>query len=454
MAAKGTFPIKVESNLHGFAIVLKSAACEWLLLFLLVLDAAFSFLLTKFAQYCELPLPCILCSRLDHILGNEKPGFYRNLLCNDHKSEMSALVLCQKHGKLADAHEMCEECLLSYAKKESSQEIYKILVGKLGSDCLQKPFLSMDSALSTRLCSCCTKPWRSRPNINKMVQSRPSGPAAKPDIPLPRSPGRRCLNRQEGLKKRKDRLSMSPAALLLGNPERDSLSHLGYSEVKINSDSESEFPFSDDEDMVPFSRALRRVKDEYLSQKGSKLSPRKHHDVSQGVLLHKPAHCMSNHMHLDPMSEKDEAAAPKILASHGDIRHTFAEANWQQIRQKASPALSEFSSLDDVSLSSSSPVTSPVASGDEGDRVSGSKKSGGPGFPDPVFHNSVLPSRNVQMPSRLSRESRKLVVLLFHWISCLSKSPCKRFYFITQKKKRLFCKIYFVRIVCNPALHL
>ena len=151
-------------------------------------------------------------------------------------------------------------------------------------------------------------------------------------------------------------------------------------------------------------------------------------------------------MHFDPMSEKDGAAAPKIIISNGDIRHTFAEANWQQIRQKASPALSEFTSLDDVSLSSSSPASSPVGSGDEGDRASGSKKSGGLGFPDPVFHNNALPSRSMQMPSRLSRESSKLIVLVFHWISCLTSTfHCKRSYFTNPKKKRLFCRnIFFI----------
>ena len=83
MATNDSSPPKVQRSLKGFTTILASAACEWFLIFLLFIDAALSYLLTRFANYCELKIPCILCSRLDHVFGNEKPGFYWNLLCSN-----------------------------------------------------------------------------------------------------------------------------------------------------------------------------------------------------------------------------------------------------------------------------------------------------------------------------------------------------------------------------------
>ncbi|KMT10305.1 hypothetical protein BVRB_5g120570 [Beta vulgaris subsp. vulgaris] len=398
MAVKGVFPIKEDSSLDGFVHVLKSAACEWLLLFLLLLDAAFSYLLTKFAQYCELQLPCILCSRLDHILGKEKPDFYRNLLCSNHKLEISSLGSCHNHGRLADVHAMCEECLLSFAKNESSEETYKILVGKLGSDCLQKPMLNLDSgscSLTTKLCSCCSKAWRSRPNVHKFVQSKPSNAVPKPDIPLPKSPGHRCVNRQDGLKKKNDRFSLSTT-------DYDSLSHVGYTEVKISSDSESDFPFSDDDDTFVVPR--NRKKDEYPSLQGSKFIRKSQYDnVFPAMQFQKSTPVASNLMfpHLEP--EKGETTTPKFLVSNGDLRQGLGEINWQNIINKASPAPSEFVTLDDIPLSSTALEGSSSVSADKCDRVPLSKKFAASDFSDFISHRTAIPPK-MQLPARLSKQ--------------------------------------------------
>ncbi|KAL2942285.1 Myosin-binding protein 1, partial [Bienertia sinuspersici] len=79
----------------------------------------------------KLQVPCILRSRLDHILGNEKRDFYRNLVYSNHKLEISSSVSCLNHGKLVDVHVMCEECIFSFAKNELNEETYRILVAKL-----------------------------------------------------------------------------------------------------------------------------------------------------------------------------------------------------------------------------------------------------------------------------------------------------------------------------------
>ncbi|XP_021770223.1 myosin-binding protein 1-like isoform X2 [Chenopodium quinoa] len=407
MAVKGSFPIKVDSNVHGFARVLKSAACEWLLLFLLLLDAAFLYFLKKFAQYCELQLPCILCSRLDHILGKENPDFYVNLLCNNHKSEISSLVSCHNHGKLVDVHGMCEECLFSFAKNDSREEAYKILVGKLGSECIQKPLVNLDinsGSLTTKFCSCCSKPWRSRPNVQKMVQSKlPSALVSNPEIPPPKSPGHRCLNSQQGLKNRRDRFSLPTKPLVLGSKDHDSLSHVGYTEVKISSDSDSDFPFSDDDDLINVPR--NRKINEFLSRQGSKFTPKSQYaDVFPAVQRQKSTPATSNLMfsHLEP--EKGETTTPRFI-SNGDLRKGLGELNWQQLIKKASPLAPELVSLDDIPLSSSAPKDLPAISADEGDRVSLSNTLDASGYTDFISHKTALSSENVQLPARLSKEN-------------------------------------------------
>ncbi|RLN22926.1 myosin-binding protein 1-like [Panicum miliaceum] len=89
--------------LRRVSSALSTALLEWILMLLLFIDAVYSFLVTRFAQFCRLPAPCPFCSRLDHVLGNEKPCFYRELICKTHKSEISSLAFCHLHQKLAGA---------------------------------------------------------------------------------------------------------------------------------------------------------------------------------------------------------------------------------------------------------------------------------------------------------------------------------------------------------------
>ncbi|CAL1383183.1 unnamed protein product [Linum trigynum] len=253
MAAKSSSFAPTWSTLRGFTYALRSASCEWLLIFLLLLDAVFAYLLTRFSRYCQLQVPCVFCSRLDHILGNENPGFYRDLICTSHKAEMSCLIFCHNHGKLADGSAMCDNCLLSYSMmfKEKS-EMQRIVVGKLGVDLgsngTPNLFTNKDllpGSVATKLCSCCHKPWRSRQRADKIIRlkSPTSAAISKSNIPLPHR-----LTQQESLRKIRDKFSGSLTPCRLGNIGFDSLSHVGYTELKFNSDSESEFQYSDDDE--------------------------------------------------------------------------------------------------------------------------------------------------------------------------------------------------------------
>ncbi|CAK7346459.1 unnamed protein product [Dovyalis caffra] len=268
MAATGTSFVKVQRNLQRFTTVLQSAACEWFLIFLLLIDAVLSYLLTKFASYCRLQIPCMFCSRLDHFLGDEKSGFYKNAICSNHRSEISSLISCHIHGKLADGYGMCEECLLSsIMKSKSSADINRLLMGKFGFDigaCGFENYVRnrelVSSSVGTRMCSCCNKPWRSRQPSNRIVQLKsPRSGMTKPNIPMPRH-----LTHRENIKKMRDNFPGSVTSHRLVRCGYNPRSHVAYTELKFTSDSESELPFSDDDEGSSIGHKMKELKEESI----------------------------------------------------------------------------------------------------------------------------------------------------------------------------------------------
>lgn len=206
----------------SIASSLVSAMHEWLLLFMLFIDAIFSYLVTTFARYFRLQIPCLLCSRLDHILGKERPGFVWDLLCNKHKLKVSSLVFCKLHNNLVDVHRTCENCLFSSAetKNEPNAETYRLLIGKLGND----PQHGLNDeykfgSCNTRMCCCCDEVWVSRNLVPKFfhTKSTDSEKSESSKLYLPR------------------------------NEDAGPLSHVEYAKVKVTSDTESETQISDDE---------------------------------------------------------------------------------------------------------------------------------------------------------------------------------------------------------------
>lgn len=246
MAAMGVSPVKSEKCSRTFTESLSLAFLEWILLFLLFANALFSYLMTKFARYCGLQTPCLLCSRLDHILGKERLGFYWDMICCNHKSEISSLVLCHAHCKLVDVHRICENCLFSFATiNKSNAETYRLLVGKLGVDSDSGPSEEEQESLSEgnrigksrmKLCSCCNMPWISKGPKQTLIQTTSiMSQLAELDFPLSGIIGA-LKNIGDGSSKRINR-------------GISDLSHVGYTELKITSDTESEVPFSDDDEV-------------------------------------------------------------------------------------------------------------------------------------------------------------------------------------------------------------
>ncbi|MBA0727736.1 hypothetical protein Golax_000699, partial [Gossypium laxum] len=262
-ATVNPFP-RVQRNLQGFIRVLKFAACEWMLIFLLFIDAAFSYMVTSFAQYCELQIPCILCSRLDHVFGNAKDGFYRTLFCRSHRSEISFLLSCNIHDKLVDSSGMCDECLASHVEgNESNSDMKRLVSGKLGYDgncCSQVDEDPTSAYKFTRLCLCCNKPWIPRPSSNRSLLLKSSTSVSKPSIPLPRS-----LSPINDLKKMNDTVP--------GKTGFEHLSHVGDTEVKISSESESAFPATDNDTGDSIIRNINENKKEQAND------PNESHDL-------------------------------------------------------------------------------------------------------------------------------------------------------------------------------
>ncbi|CAO2820324.1 unnamed protein product [Amaranthus hypochondriacus] len=101
----------LTQNSYKIIIVLSSIFLEWILILLLLSNSFFSYIITKFAAYFNLKQPCILCSRLDHLIEPSKTAdFYKSLVCDIHATQISNLGYCPIHHTFAELQQMCEEC--------------------------------------------------------------------------------------------------------------------------------------------------------------------------------------------------------------------------------------------------------------------------------------------------------------------------------------------------------
>ncbi|XP_010327558.1 probable myosin-binding protein 4 isoform X2 [Solanum lycopersicum] len=228
---------------------LTSAFLEWLLMIFLFIDGGFAYLVTKFAQYCQLQVPCLLCSRLDHVLGKERAGFYWELICPNHKYRISSLVLCHNHNNLVDVHGMCESCLFSFATvNKSNAETYRLLVGKLGAE----PYLTDEDPLleektksssGVRKCYCCKEEFVTGGYAKKLFKITSScTDTVELDAPLSVTNGQ-----ERGDPKEIE--NEASTSVFVPSPR------LEYKKVKVVSDSESEAAHSDSDSASPLIRA-------------------------------------------------------------------------------------------------------------------------------------------------------------------------------------------------------
>lgn len=343
MAATGVSSVKSEKSSRTLTESLSSAFLEWMLLFLLFVNALFSYLTTKFAHYCRLQTPCLLCSRLDHILGKARLGFYWDMICSHHKLEISSLVLCHAHCKLVDVHGICENCLFSFATiNKSNAETYRLLVGKLGvdsdSDSSEEQELSSEGhrigKSSMKLCACCNKPWISRGPTQTLIQTTSiMCQLTELDVPLTEVIGA-LKNIGDGSSKRI-------------NHGINDLSHVGYTELKITSDSESEVPSSDDDEINSLASKPAGLRKKYGTE--SVVDPLITSAIDTIVKLEEQGSVEQSSASL-PEMEVDATKVHKGESVRTNVGHGLDDINWQNsnIKDKdASASVVELISFDD-----------------------------------------------------------------------------------------------------------
>ncbi|KAI3829735.1 hypothetical protein L1987_03863 [Smallanthus sonchifolius] len=311
---------------HEFMHHLSMAACEWFLMFLMYLDAALGFILTKFAHQCELQSPCLFCFRFDHVFGDGTPDYYLSHFCDNHRVEVSCLVSCDLHHKLSDVREMCDDCFRSTMKK--NQRYPKPL--------LNKNLVRVPS--STGSCSCCKRQWKPKPRSQIKLRA----PKVTRQSPLPLIAGRACgrYRRRNCFKKARDKISGTTTPCHVGNNihvdvDMDALSDSGCADLKFSSCSGSESGDSfyeiecENEGFEDYYRVVIRHADRSISV--SNLEP-----------------SLLNGTH------NKSIMSPASLTSNGSIRYDVKENGPLEDSNETSPLNQDLHSINDDEASSSS----------------------------------------------------------------------------------------------------
>ncbi|OVA11957.1 Zein-binding domain [Macleaya cordata] len=238
MATRRSFKQFVQQKIGKFLSFLIYVILEWILIAILFIDGLIAFAANEFARFFELQIPCLLCTRIDHVLVRRNPDFYYNdSICESHRKDVSSKAYCHVHKRLSDIQQMCEACLLSFAtENKPSDDPYKSLVAILGADLEysvegdhkhsvdeEEDLLQVEKS-SIHRCSCCGEPLRVKATFQQaLVRSLTMNRADVPQAPTP-SPRAQVTTKNEesrGL---------------------DMLPHIRYAELKFVSDTESEIP--------------------------------------------------------------------------------------------------------------------------------------------------------------------------------------------------------------------
>ncbi|XP_059302576.1 probable myosin-binding protein 5 [Lycium ferocissimum] len=208
--ALGSFKCSFDQKWGKFTLFFLYAILEWVLIIVLFVDGFLAFFSYEFAKFFELNIPCLLCTRIDHVLVHRTSNFYYNeSICEIHKKDLSSLAYCHVHKKLSEIKNMCEGCLLSFAtERDADCDRYKSLAGVLQKDI--DCFVVDDVRLSVKTgkkeldeaiqiergivarCSCCGEPLKMRSKFSRNAsingrsysQAPAPSPRASPRAPL------------------------------------------------------------------------------------------------------------------------------------------------------------------------------------------------------------------------------------------------------------------------------
>lgn len=179
MLPTGAFRISIEEKFGTIPYFFIYALLEWLLIILLFVDGFLAFLSNEIARFFELKTPCLLCTRLDHALVQRGSSFYYNeSICEVHKRDVSSLVYCHLHGKLADIRFMCRGCLDSDGGSDPERKL----------QLKQLKWSENDERVPVfRYCSCCGEPLKSKSSplrrnmsSSSLTMAAAAGAAASP----------------------------------------------------------------------------------------------------------------------------------------------------------------------------------------------------------------------------------------------------------------------------------
>ncbi|KAI3726924.1 hypothetical protein L1987_66731 [Smallanthus sonchifolius] len=185
VSSRRSFKNFVLEEMGGFAHFFLWAILEWILIASLYIDGFVAFISGTFAKIFELEPPCVLCTRVDHIMGKDPNTYYNESICECHKKDVSSLAYCHVHRKLSNIQHMCEGCLLSFATvKGSDNDTKRSLLGsrkdngRFTEDNWQivlKPINdhnnSNENILDVKRCACCGEPLRTRASSKDYCRS-------------------------------------------------------------------------------------------------------------------------------------------------------------------------------------------------------------------------------------------------------------------------------------------
>ncbi|XP_074354281.1 myosin-binding protein 3-like [Apium graveolens] len=112
--APNQFATMLHRRANKMSTILVYAVLEWILIVLLLLNCLFYYIIRKFAKHFGLQPPCLLCSRLEHLLEpHNNTNAYQNFICEAHATEISSLNCCPSHHKLTEFNNLCKNCVAS-----------------------------------------------------------------------------------------------------------------------------------------------------------------------------------------------------------------------------------------------------------------------------------------------------------------------------------------------------
>ncbi|CAA7404077.1 unnamed protein product [Spirodela intermedia] len=322
---------------QSISAALSSAVAEWLVIFLLFLDGLLSYLVKRFARYSNLQTPCLLCSSLDRILAAERPGFCHDLICQAHKLEIASTIS-------NDHPEVGEASLLSHAaERVSSSGTFKSQVGKMEGTTDNPKRLSADTDSNSFEAKIGGDDLANLPLLEREYSSYNVQRSLKSELIFSEInelgvassvlAGHHLPYHGDGSTKKKEKASGSPVSSRIG----DHLPHIGYTEVKVTSDSESEMLPSDDDD----GGATVGTNDveEGVSSQSPQVEDVLSRSLEDDVVSEKQMHTVPlspEHSCLIPMEEsevlKHEEGA--LLVRRADPTHGLEELNWTLIGEK------------------------------------------------------------------------------------------------------------------------